>query len=130
MVFSINPTPEKTQAMFKELAIAQKGDGEGTPIVGGPPAEQPAPPADAPPADAPPADAPPADAPAEAPPAETPPPAGGDNAVVPGNGVVQDGQCICMVSCSAGSFPVVESQGVGSFGGVPGSLPIQLAGIS
>lgn len=144
MVFSINPTPEKTHAMFKELAIAQNGEGEGTPITGEPPIEAPpadappadAPPADAPPADAPPADAPPADAPpadsppADAPPAETPP-AGGDNAVVPGNGVVgEDGSCICMVSCSAGSFPNADVQGLNAWGGIAGSIPLRLESIN
>lgn len=135
MVFSINPTADKTQAMFKELAIAQNGEGEGTPIVGGPeqpPAEEP--PADAPPADAPPAENPPADAPPseEAPVEEEAPPAnGGDNAVVPGNGVVgEDGSCICMVSCTASGFPSLQAQGLGNVGGVPGSIPIRLASVS
>ncbi|TQV99987.1 hypothetical protein V2A60_005402 [Cordyceps javanica] len=35
MVFSINPTAEKTQAMFQAMAIAQNGTGEATPITGG-----------------------------------------------------------------------------------------------
>lgn len=64
------------------------------------------------------------------PPAETPP-AGGDNAVVPGNGVVgEDGSCICMVSCSAGSFPNADVQGLNAWGGIAGSIPIQLESIN
>ncbi|KAK5989332.1 putative GPI-anchored cupredoxin [Cladobotryum mycophilum] len=35
MVFSINPTAAKTQSQFQQMAIAQNGTGEGTPITGG-----------------------------------------------------------------------------------------------
>lgn len=120
MVFSINPTPEKTQAMFKELAIAQNGEGGEAPIVGGPPAEEP--PAEEPPADAPPADAPPADAPpADDPPADAPP---AEDGVVPGEGVVgEDGSCVCVVSCVASGFPALEAQGINAWGGQAGSIP-------
>ncbi|KAM3515618.1 hypothetical protein MY11210_000796 [Beauveria gryllotalpidicola] len=46
MVFSINPTAEKTQALFQSMAIAQNGTGEATPITGGTgnPGAAPAPP--------------------------------------------------------------------------------------
>lgn len=113
MVFSINPTAEKTHAQFQERAIAMYGDGEETPITGGDPV-------DTPPAE---------ETPAQDPPAEnTPPVDGGNNeGTVPGNGVIgEDGSCLCMVSCAAGNFPVAESQGLGAYGGVPGSMPMSL----
>ncbi|OAA73881.1 Cupredoxin [Cordyceps fumosorosea ARSEF 2679] len=124
MVFSINPTAEKTQAMFQQMAIAQNGTGEATPITGGtgnPGAEPAAPPA--PPA----AEAPkesatskagetatsssagaaeptagagtPAEQPANA---EQPkePVAGGEG-TTPGKGTVgADGSCSCFVACN------------------------------
>ncbi|KAF5722680.1 serine-threonine rich protein [Fusarium mundagurra] len=108
MVFSINPTAEKTQAKFKELAIQQNGDGKATPITGGDAA--PAPPAP----------------PAESKPAEAAPAAPGATGVVPGQGTIgSDGSCVCMVSCSAGGFPA-QAQGINSFGGMGGSMPYKL----
>lgn len=114
MVFSINPTAEKSQAKFKELAIAQKGDGKLAPIQGG----APAPPAESKPAEAaPPAAAPPAGTDAAAAPPEA-------TGVVPGMGTVApDGSCVCHVSCAAGAFPAA-AQGINSFGGMAGkSIP-------
>lgn len=35
MTFSINPTAEKTQAMFQSMAIQQRGNGDGSAITGG-----------------------------------------------------------------------------------------------
>ncbi|KAF5667635.1 serine-threonine rich protein [Fusarium heterosporum] len=113
MVFSINPTAEKTHAQFKENAIKQKGDGKATPITGG----EPLPPA----------------APAESKPAEAAPPAAAPDAakpeatgVVPGMGTIgADGSCVCMVSCSAGGFPA-QAQGINSFGGMGGALPYKM----
>ncbi|CCT74035.1 uncharacterized protein FFB20_01135 [Fusarium fujikuroi] len=108
MVFSINPTAEKTQAKFKEMAIQQNGDGKATPITGGDAA--PAPPAESKPAEA-------------APPAPAAPEATG---VVPGKGTIGgDGSCVCMVSCSAGGFPA-QAQGINSFGGMGGAMPYKL----
>lgn len=125
MVFSINPTAEKTHAMFKEKAIQQKGKGEQTPITGGKPSEQPAAekPSAAPPA-------PPAP-PAPQPPAATDTASAPENTgYVPGKGQLgNDGSCTCVVSCSAGSFPAVNAQGVGAFGGMGGGLPMKMAGL-
>ncbi|KAH7241645.1 hypothetical protein BKA59DRAFT_556644 [Fusarium tricinctum] len=116
MVFSINPTAEKTQAKFKELAIKQKGDGAATPITGGEPAPPAAAPAESKPAEA--APAPPAAAPDSAKPEAT--------GVVPGQGTIgADGSCVCMVSCSAGGFPA-QAQGINSFGGMAGALPYKM----
>lgn len=117
MTFSINPTAAKTQAMFQSMAIAQKGQGAGGAITGGtPPAAAPAAPA--------------ASAPAAAPPAANPaapaaPAAGGE--IQQGTGQINgNGACVCSVTCSSGSFPAVGAQGVGSFGGMAGSLPMAM----
>lgn len=110
MTFSINPTAEKSQAMFQAMAIAQKGTGEPSAITGGNGTA------------APPPAAPPAAAPA-APPAE-------NGAVAPSQGMGQimpgTGQCVCAVTCAPGSVPAVQVQGVGAFGGMPGGLPASM----
>ncbi|KAL6400796.1 hypothetical protein AUP68_16513 [Ilyonectria robusta] len=115
MTFSINPTAEKTQAMFQALAIKQKGTGAESPItdpaassaVVAPPAESAAPPAES--------AAPPVEAPAST--ASAPE---GTEAATPGEGTMGgDGSCTCIVTCQAGSFPA-EVQGLGNFGGISG----------
>ncbi|KAK7424307.1 hypothetical protein QQX98_000575 [Neonectria punicea] len=110
MVFSINPTEDKTQAMFQALAIEQKGEGAETPITD--PAATPGE--------------------AEAPPAASTTVASapeGTEAVTPGQGTIgSDGSCVCHVSCSANSFPV-EAQGIGAFGGQPGGMDIKMAAL-
>lgn len=121
MTFSINPTANKTQADFKELAIAQNGTGVASPITGGAPASAPAP---APPAstDAA-AAAPPAASTAAAPPAETAaaPPAASSGSTAVGTGtIVDNGACNCACLCSTGSFPNAAIQGIGAFGGLAG----------
>lgn len=129
MVFSINPSAEKTHAQFQANAIAQEGDGDATGIVGG--GDSAAPPEGSETA-----------APSEgeaAPPADTAAPTE-DGAVLPtdasepidgavNGGVVmgvgtigEDGSCQCAVMCGAGSFPNA-AQGGGSFGGMPGTFP-------
>ncbi|KAH7311680.1 hypothetical protein B0I35DRAFT_411843 [Stachybotrys elegans] len=106
MVFSVNPTAEKTHALFMAKAIEQKGNGGASPITGGDKAP-PAAPA-----------APPAAPPAAAPPAE----------FAPGKGqVMPDGSCNCMASCSFSGFPAVGAQGVGASGGYGGALPMNMA---
>ncbi|KAK6825191.1 hypothetical protein PG995_015219 [Apiospora arundinis] len=123
MTFSINPTAEKSQAIFQSMAIAQKGTGAPSAIVGGGAANGTAPPP--PPAGAaPPAAAPPAKG--AAPPATGGAAAGG---MVQGIGQLTPGtgQCICAVTCSPGSFPAVAAQGIGAFGGVPGGMPAEMA---
>lgn len=118
MTFSINPTAEKSQALFQSMAIQQKGNGAPSAIVGG------TPPAAAPAASAPAASAPAAAPPAAAPAAPAAPAAGG--AVTPGTGQINGaGACVCAVTCSAGSFPAA-AQGVGAFGGMAGSLPMNM----
>ncbi|KAK3397219.1 hypothetical protein B0T20DRAFT_500852 [Sordaria brevicollis] len=107
MVFSINPTAEKTHAQFQALAIAQNGTGTDSGITGG--TASVAPPA--------------------APSATT---SGGaaqaTGNIVTGVGQVNaDGSCVCAVSCAAGSFPNIAAQGVNAFGGVGGSIPRAMA---
>ena len=111
MTFSINPTAAKTQAMFQSMAIAQNGTGAGTGITGG----------QAPPA-AGAGNATGGGAAAAPPPAEGGAAAGGAGAVTPtmGQGQIQNGACVCAVTCSTGSFPASQAQGVGAFGGLPG----------
>lgn len=104
MVFSINPTAAKTQAMFQQMAIAQNGTGSATPITGG--SGAPAPPPAASSAAAPP------------PPAAAPPPPASSGTVTDGKGSVgADGSCSCTCQCAPGSFPVNAAQGLGSHGG-------------
>ncbi|KAI0552753.1 Cupredoxin [Xylaria curta] len=120
MVFSINPSAAKTQAMFQAMAIQQKGQGAGSAITGnatssagaGSPSEV-------------------ASSSSVATPTEA---AGGASqtgsaggAIQTGTGQLQDGACICAVTCSPGSFPAVNAQGIGNFGGIPGSLPMEMA---
>lgn len=123
MVFSINPSAEKTHAQFQANAIAQEGDGDATGITDGDGA--------APPEDS--EEAAPSEGGEEAAPTE-------DGAVLPtdasepidgavSGGVVmgvgtiaEDGSCQCAVMCGAGSFPNA-GQGVNSFGGMPGTSP-------
>ncbi|KAK8130210.1 GTP cyclohydrolase URC1 [Apiospora kogelbergensis] len=119
MTFSINPTAEKSQAIFQSKAIAQKGTGAPSAIVGGGAANGTAP-------AAPPAAAPPPAKGGAAPPATGGAAAGG---MIQGIGQLTPGagQCICAVTCAPGSFPAVAAQGIGAFGGVPGGMPIEMA---
>lgn len=122
MVFSINPTAERTHAMFQSMAIQQNGSGDAAPIVGGEP------PAQAPPAEGVPVateSLPPLPGATEAVPVPgAPPVVGGGNGVVEGIGEIQNGACICSVQCDMGAFPNLEQQGVGAIGGIGGSLPM------
>ena len=103
MVFSINPTAAKTQANFKELAIAQNGTGVIPPIAGGPPiAEPPAAPSSV----------------VAPPPAGTQAPAQGGMAT--GVGQIENGQCSCSCLCGVDSFPNPALQGRGAYGGMTG----------
>lgn len=128
MTFSINPTAEKTQIMFQAMAIAQKGTGAGSAITGNATAPVAAPPAVAPAAGS--------SAASLAPlPALSTPVAGGaasltgstSGSVQTGVGqLLASGQCLCAVTCGTGSFPAVQAQGVGAFGGFAGALPASM----
>ncbi|KAM3442565.1 hypothetical protein NHJ13734_002340 [Beauveria thailandica] len=143
MTFSINPTANKTQALFQANAIAGNGTGEATPITGGTanPGAAPAPP---PPANAeepnestttePVNEEPTSSLPAEEPAAteaSASPAAGGEGKgsadATTGTGTVgADGSCTCVVACNAGGFPAA-AQGAGAFGGFAGTLPTKMA---
>lgn len=105
MTFSVNPTAEKSQAMFQQMAIAQKGAGATAAIVGGAGAPSAA------------AAAPPAASGAVAPPANA---AAAPPSMAQGTGNNVNGACACSCLCGPGSFPNAAVQGVGAFGGVSG----------
>ncbi|KAH7160694.1 putative serine-threonine rich protein [Dactylonectria macrodidyma] len=124
MTFSINPTADKTQAMFQALAIKQKGEGAESPITD-PNASAPAESAASTPVEE--------VATSVAPPVEsvasTVSAPEGTQALTPGEGVVgADGSCTCVVTCASGSFPAA-AQGVGAFGGMGGGIPIKMAAL-
>lgn len=111
MVFSINPTAEKTAAMFQQMAIQQNGSGQPSPITGGQPGAPGAPAGSQPAA-----------------PAQSSPGAGSGQpgtGVTPGQGTVgPDGSCQCTVQCAPGAFPAMDAQGIGAMGGSSGALPV------
>ncbi|KAI1202005.1 Cupredoxin [Nemania serpens] len=119
MVFSINPSAAKTQAIFQAMAIQQKGQGAGSAITGNATdsagsnsganngSNNGAAATDAASGATKTADA--------------------GSAIQTGTGQLVAGACVCAVTCGAGSFPDVNVQGVGHFGGVPGSLPANMA---
>ncbi|CCD45089.1 hypothetical protein ACHAQE_000575 [Botrytis cinerea] len=108
MVFSINPTANKTQAQFKAMAVAQNGTGSQSAIQGG--------------------------TPAGAAGSGTPPSAvasagvaAATATVASGTGTVgADGACSCSCLCGQAAFPNAAVQGVGMFGGVSGAMPMSL----
>ncbi|KAI0416451.1 hypothetical protein F5X98DRAFT_375793 [Xylaria grammica] len=116
MTFSINPTAEKTQALFQAMAIAQKGQGAGSAITGN--ATSSAIASDV-------AATSVASATSVAGGATETGSAGG--AIQTGTGELQAGACICAVTCGAGSFPAAAVQGINNFGGIPGSIPASMA---
>ncbi|KAG6036522.1 hypothetical protein E4U41_005624 [Claviceps citrina] len=128
MVFSVNPTADKTHAMFKALAInKQTGNGAATPVTGWQQSVTPVAPVTSVAPVAPVATvAPVAEAPKQNPAAGQDKQAGqAGTGVTPGKGTIgADGSCSCVVSCSAGAFPAAQVQGVGAFGGMGGALPI------
>jgi hypothetical protein len=113
MTFSINPTADKTQAMFQAMAIAQKGTGSGSAITGNGTASAPAAGSSSAATSA---------VSSAAGSAATGSIQQGLGTLTPGSG-----QCICAVSCGTGAFPAAQAQGVGAFGGFAGSLPASMA---
>ncbi|KIE01185.1 Cupredoxin, partial [Metarhizium majus ARSEF 297] len=116
MVMSINPTAEKTHAMFQGMAIAQNGAGSATPITGGQQGNTPPPPS----------------APGGvggnstggAGGAGGSGSSGGNSGVTPGKATIgADGSYHCVVTCNSSSFPD-DSQGINAFGGMSGALPV------
>ncbi|KAH6674570.1 Cupredoxin [Halenospora varia] len=110
MAFSINPTADKSQEMFKQMAIAQNGTGATAVIVGGQASATSA------------AAAPPATN-AAAPPAPVQSSAAGT--MVGGTGTnTAGGACACSCLCGTAAFPNAAVQGVGAFGGMSGAMPM------
>ncbi|KAG5982109.1 hypothetical protein E4U55_002287 [Claviceps digitariae] len=122
MVFSINPTADKTHAKFKDLAIKNDGAGAGPAITTG--QQNVACGTEAPKQTT--AGTPDAEVPKQTPVADQ-----GKQASQAGTGITSgkgtvgpDGSCSCVVSCSPGSFPAAQAQGVGAIGGMGGAIPI------
>jgi regulator of RNase E activity RraA len=106
MTFSINPTQNKTQAMFQQMAVAQNGTGTTAVIAGGSStgATSSAVVAGA----------------AATSSANT----GTSGTLATGTGTIDGtGACQCSCLCGAAAFPNAAVQGVGAFGGIPGKLP-------
>jgi plastocyanin len=128
MTFSINPTADKTQALFQSMAIAQNGTGTGSAITGGgaaaPGGGQAAAPAGSSSSVAAGGEAAATSLTATVGGEATATTAAGGAAatggVAVGTGQIQaDGACSCAVVCNVGPFPAV-AQGAGAFGGLPG----------
>lgn len=129
MVFSINPTAEKTHAQFQALAIQQNGNGAGSAITGNAPAADPNASAGAGGAAA---SASPSAATSLSPlpgaTTATEAAAGAaQTGVATGTGTIAaDGSCVCAVQCSFGGFPNQAVQGRDSFGGFGGAVPMAM----
>lgn len=106
MVFSINPSANKTQAMFQQMAIAQNGTGAATPITGGTNSTTGGA----------------ASSSASLATTATATTAAATGVVTGVGSTNADGSCSCVVQCASGSFPAVQAQGLGAFGGVGGAL--------
>lgn len=104
MTFSINPTVNKTQAMFQAMAIAQNGTALSTAVIaGGTGASSTA---------------------AVAGSASTS--SANTGSIVSGTGSFDSsGNCDCSCACAQGSFPSIN-QGIGAFGGMSGQIPTSL----
>ncbi|PBP21734.1 serine-threonine rich protein [Diplocarpon rosae] len=103
MTFSINPTANKTQAMFRQMAIDQGGAAATSVIVGSSSTSTSAAPA-----------------------ASTAAPAASAGAsMVGGTGSVNTaGACACSCLCGVAAFPHAAVQGIGAFGGMSGAVPM------
>ncbi|PMD44077.1 hypothetical protein L207DRAFT_579033 [Hyaloscypha variabilis F] len=109
MTFSINPTVNKTQAMFQQMAIAQNGTGTTAVIAGGSATGVSSSVVVAGSA-----------ATASANSGST-----GSGTLVTGSGSLDStGACDCSCLCGAASFPNAAIQGVNAFGGISGAMPV------
>jgi hypothetical protein len=107
MTFSINPTANKTQAMFQQMAIAQNGTGTAAAIVGGAANSVAAT-----------SSAVLSTQTAVANSGSTSNNAGN---MAAGSGAGAGGTCSCSCLCGVSSFPVA-AQGVGAVGGMSGKF--------
>lgn len=102
MTFSINPTANKTQAMFQQMAIAQNGTGATAVIAGG---------------------AGTASTVSVAPPVAATSAASNSGTMVSGTGTTETGgSCSCSCLCGVAAFPDAAVQGIGAFGGLSGEF--------
>lgn len=110
MTFSINPTQNKTQAMFQQMAIAQNGTGTTAVIAGGSSTGSTSTFSAA------------GSAATQSSNTGTDGTSGtGTGTLTTGTGTLDaGGNCDCSCLCGAASFPNAAIQGVGAFGGVPG----------
>jgi len=110
MTFSINPTVNKTQAMFQQMAVAQNGTGSTAVIAGGSSTG---------------GSSSVAVAGSAATSSANSGSVGSSGTLVTGTGSLDStGACDCSCLCGAASFPNAAIQGVGAFGGVPGAMPL------
>jgi hypothetical protein len=106
MVFSINPTANKTQAMFQQMAIAQNGTGSIPVIAGGSATAS--------------ADTGSTSTVAAA--SSTATSSTYSGTLASGTGSLDStGNCQCSCFCGQASFPSAN-QGIDAFGGIPGKL--------
>ncbi|KAF4618118.1 hypothetical protein G7Y89_g14991 [Cudoniella acicularis] len=113
MTFSINPTANKTQAEFQQMAIAQNGTGTTAVIAGGQATATAASVA---------VSAPPASVAAAAPSVVA---SSGTATMASGTGNLNsNGACSCSCLCGVAAFPNAAVQGIGSYGGMSGAMPM------
>ena len=129
MTLAVNPTADKTEALFQAMAIQQNGTGAASGITGGTGAAGNGSAAGSAAGSA-------SSAAAVGGAASLTATIGGaaatgtvgtgatsSGSVVSGTGQIgADGQCVCAVQCAVGSFPNAM-QGLGNFGGVAGAIP-------
>jgi hypothetical protein len=109
MTFSINPTANKTQAMFQQMAIAQNGTGTTAVIAGGTASTTLATTATTVAA------------------AATTTASVNSGTMVSGTGTINTGgACECSCLCGVAAFPNAAVQGIGAFGGLSGKIPFHL----
>jgi hypothetical protein len=107
MTFSINPTANKTQAMFQQMAIAQNGTGATAVIAGGTASTTLATTATTLAA------------------AATTAASVNSGTMVSGTGTINTGgACECSCLCGVAAFPNAAVQGIGAFGGLSGKIPL------
>jgi plastocyanin len=106
MTFSINPTANKTQAMFQQMAIAQNGTGTTAVIAGGTASTT-------------------LSTTATTFAAAATSTSVNSGTMVSGSGTINTGgACECSCLCGVAAFPNAAVQGIGAFGGLPGAMPM------
>jgi len=115
MTFSINPTANKTQAMFEQMAVMQNGTGSTAVIAGGSASATVASVATV------------AATTASAAAIQT----ANSGSMVSGSGTLNSaGACQCSCLCGTAAFPNAAIQGVGAFGGMSGAMPMSALEVS